>query len=164
MAALEALAFELDKRGVEGRVFVVGGAAMVLAFDARKATRDVDAIFEPKTQVHEASRKVAESLDLPDDWLNDAVKPYTPGTDPMALPIFEKPGLVVTAASARYMLAMKLRAARVELDASDIGFLADLLGLHRADEVLQVGIDRYGEQNLPVRARYLVSELFPEDE
>jgi len=135
---------------------------MVLAFDARQATRDVDGIFEPKSEVHKAARKVAAALALPDDWLNDAVKAYVPGTDPSAIPVFEKPGLKVTAASARFMLAMKLRAARVEQDASDIEFLASLLGLRSAEEVLEVGIERYGDANLPVRARYLVDDLFME--
>lgn len=162
LAALDELAEVLHAQAVEGRVFVVGGAAMVLAFDARKATRDIDAIFEPKTKVHKAAQEVAARLGLPADWLNDAVKGYLPGTDPNAIPIFEKPGLKVTAASARYMLAMKLRAARVEQDAIDIEFLAKLLGLRTAEEVLKTGIERYGEANLPVRARYLVGQLFPE--
>lgn len=160
LAAFEALAEELHEEGVEGRIFVVGGAAMALAFDARRSTRDVDAIFQPESEVYRAARQVAGRLGLPDDWLNDAVKGYVPGVDPSAIPIFEKPGLAVAAAPARFMLAMKLRAARVELDATDIEFLANLLGLRRADEVLQVAIDRYGEENLPPRAGYLVSELF----
>lgn len=137
---------------------------MALAFDARRSTRDVDAVFHPKREVFRAARKVASHLGLPDDWLNDAVKGYVPGTDPSAVPVFQKPGLAVSAASARFMLAMKLRAARVEQDASDIEFLANLLGLRSAEEILEVGLERYGEANLPVRARYLVSELFSEVE
>lgn len=133
---------------------------MALAFDARRSTRDVDAVFHPKTEVYEAARRVASGLGLPEDWLNDAVKGYVPGVDPSAIPVFEKPGLAVSAASARFMLAMKLRAARVELDASDIEFLANLLGLSSAKEVLEVGIERFGEEGMPVRARFLVDELF----
>jgi hypothetical protein len=33
----------LHRRGVVGDIYVVGGAAMALAFDARWATRDIDA-------------------------------------------------------------------------------------------------------------------------
>jgi len=163
IAAFDALADYLHLEGVEGRVFVVGGAAMALAFDARRSTSDVDAVFHPKTEVYEAARRVAFDLGLPEDWLNDAVKGYVPGVDPSAIPVFHKPGLAVSAASAPFMLAMKLRAARVELDASDIEFLANLLGLNSAEEVLQIGIDRFGEAGLPVRARYLVQELFGGD-
>ena len=162
MAALEALAVDLESHGVEGRLFIVGGAALTLAYNARRSTRDIDAVFEPKTAVYEAAHRVADALDLPDDWLNDAVKGFTPGTDPDAVPVFERPGLAVSAASARYLLAMKLRAARVEQDTEDIQYLADLIGLRTADEVLDVARQRYREEDLPPRARYLVEELFGE--
>jgi Nucleotidyltransferase of unknown function (DUF6036) len=160
LGALEELASVLDSRGITGRMFVVGGAALALAFDARRTTRDIDAVFEPKSEVCSAAREVADHLNLPDDWLNDAVKGFIPGTDPDALPIFDRPGLSVAAASARFLLAMKLRAARVEQDVEDIRFLANLLGLKSADEVFDVATARYSAQDLPPRAKFLVQELF----
>ena len=33
-------------------MFLVGGAAMVLAYNRNRSTRDLDAVFEPKTAVH----------------------------------------------------------------------------------------------------------------
>lgn len=162
LQALEELASVLDSRGIAGRMFVVGGAAMALAFNARRATRDIDAVFEPKAGVYNAAHEVAERLSLPDDWLNDAVKAFIPGTDPDALPVFDRPGLSVSAASAPFLLAMKLRAARVELDAEDIRFLATLLGLRTPDEVLAVATRRYNPHDLPGRAKFLVEELFGE--
>jgi hypothetical protein len=51
-------------------VHVFGGAAMVLAFNAREATRDVDALFEPDSQVIAAAHEVAKELRLPKSWLN----------------------------------------------------------------------------------------------
>ena len=144
-------------------MFVVGGAALALAFNARRTTRDIDAVFEPKSEVYSAALKVADRLGLPDDWLNDAVKGFVPGTDPDALPIFDRPGLSVSAASARFLLAMKLRAARVELDADDIGFLASLLGLKTPSEVLAVATQRFDARELPPRARFLVEQMFGRD-
>ena len=38
----------LQRRGVVGDVCVIGGAAIALAYDARRATRDIDAVFLPR--------------------------------------------------------------------------------------------------------------------
>ena len=35
-----------------GELYVVGGAAIALAFDERRSTKDVDAVFEPKVAVY----------------------------------------------------------------------------------------------------------------
>lgn len=160
LRALEELASVLAARGIEGRLFLVGGAAMALAYDSRRMTRDVDAIFEPKSEVYDAADEVAQRLDLPADWLNDAVKGFVPGTDPDAVPIFTRPGLTVSSASARFLLAMKLRASRPEQDVADIRFLVALLGLRTSDEILRVATDRYSAEELPPRSRFLVEEIF----
>jgi hypothetical protein len=66
----------------------------------------------------------------------------------------------VSAASAPFLLAMKLRAARVEQDVDDIRFLAGLLGLRTAEQVLDVARRRYGDEEIPPRARFVAEELF----
>ena len=48
-----------------------GGAAMALAYDAARVTRDVDAVFKPHGIVLEEARKVADDLGLPYWWLNE---------------------------------------------------------------------------------------------
>lgn len=50
---------ELQAHGVRAELYVVGGAAMALAYDARRVTRDVDAVFRPQTEVYEAAARVA---------------------------------------------------------------------------------------------------------
>jgi hypothetical protein len=45
--AFTALGERLARRGVVADVFIVGGAAMALAYDASRVTRDVDARFLP---------------------------------------------------------------------------------------------------------------------
>jgi hypothetical protein len=55
----------LVKRGVVADIFVVGGAAMALAYDATRVTRDVDALFVPHGVVLEEARIVADNLGLP---------------------------------------------------------------------------------------------------
>jgi hypothetical protein len=69
--AFTALGERLVRRGVVADVFVVGGAAMALAYDATRVTRDVDAVFKPHGIVLEGARKVADDLGLPSWWLNE---------------------------------------------------------------------------------------------
>ncbi len=57
---LTELGDEMQGRGQRAEMFIVGGAAMALAFDSRRATRDIDAVFVPKAAVYEAARAVAE--------------------------------------------------------------------------------------------------------
>jgi hypothetical protein len=73
LEALRLLDQELGAVGIRGEVFVVGGAAQALAYDARRATVDVDAIFVPAAEVRKAAARVAERLHIEEDWLNDGV-------------------------------------------------------------------------------------------
>jgi len=157
--ALTALAGELERRGVVAEMYVVGGAAIALAFDERRATRDVDAVFEPKDVVYEAAAIVAERLDLPGGWLNDAVKGFLEGDDPAAAPVLDLPGLRCLVASPETLLALKVLAHRVGEDEDDLRLLAGKLGLETADEVLAIAERTYGDR-LDVAARFFVEEIF----
>lgn len=106
------LSEELARRGARAEIFLVGGAAMALAYDARRSTRDIDAVFQPKDEVYAAAAAVAMRHDLPDDWLNDGVEGFLPGDDPQARQVYESDALRVDVASPRYLLAMKLLASR----------------------------------------------------
>ena len=75
---LRALGALLHEEGIVGEMYVVGGAAIALAFDERRSTRDVDAVFEPKRAIYAAAARVAAERDLPSGWLNDAVKGWNP--------------------------------------------------------------------------------------
>jgi hypothetical protein len=55
--AFTALGERLARRGVVADVFVVGGAAMALAYDAQRVTRDVDARFVPHGIVLDEARQ-----------------------------------------------------------------------------------------------------------
>jgi hypothetical protein len=85
--ALRALGEELTSQDIRGQVFIVGGAAMALAYSTRRVTKDVDAVFEPKGAIYAAAEKVAEERGLPEDWLNDAAKGFMPGSDAEARPV-----------------------------------------------------------------------------
>ena len=117
---LDELASELEAEGVHGDLFLVGGAAMALAYSTRRATRDLDAIFEPKQVIYRAAQRVGDRRGLSADWLN-GVKGFLPGPDPGATVLFDRPGLAVRIASPRYLFAMKVLAARERSGASCCG-------------------------------------------
>lgn len=67
--AFRRLGDRLARRGVVADLYVFGGAAMALAYDARRATRDIDAVFQPHGIVLEEAGAVAKDLGLPRWWL-----------------------------------------------------------------------------------------------
>ncbi len=123
-------------------MFIVGGAAMTVAYAARPATRDVDAIWEPSTEIRAAARVAARHDDVPDDWLNDGVKGFLPGRDMDQRVVYEGDCLTVSAASPEYLLATKLLASRVSRDEDDILTLYDVTGFTTVDQALDL-LERY---------------------
>ncbi|MBI2924739.1 MAG: hypothetical protein HYY24_03435 [Verrucomicrobia bacterium] len=167
LRALERLADLLRERGLLGEICLLGGAVMVLAFKARVATRDVDAIFHPAQVIRELAAVVESEMDLPEHWLNDGAKGFVSARHQAQagdLPQFEN--LRLTAPTAEYMLAMKCIAARVAEgsdepgDLPDIEFLVRRLGLKSPDEVLAVVAQFYPDSRVPARTRFVVEDIF----
>lgn len=162
--ALTALGDDLKSQQIRGQVFVVGGAAMALAYSTRRVTTGIDAVFEPKALVYRAAARVAEALDLPEDWLNDGVKAIVPGNDPDQVPVPEIEGIEVAVASPRFLLAMKLMAMRFGEDEEDIEVLLDLAGIRRTDEALELLARVYPTRKPPLKTRLFLDELLGPDE
>jgi hypothetical protein len=158
--ALRLLGDRLARRGVVADVYVFGGAAMALAYDARRATRDIDAVFQPHGVVLEEARAVADELRLPHWWLNEQASVYVaPGGDAAAPRVFDHPGLRVSAASPQHLLAMKVLAAR-RRDAEDIAFLVKHLSLSSVEEVLSLCAEIFRDEEVPARARLVLADVF----
>lgn len=130
---------------------------MALAYDARRATVDVDAAFLPADEVRKAARRVADELGLEPD----GAKGFMPGNDPDQIAVFESDNLSVAAASPRYLLAMKLLAARVDRDQDDIRALYQLCGFTTAEEGLHLLEATYPSHVIAPRAQFLLQEMFP---
>ena len=166
---LEELSIELGKRGISGEVCLFGGTVMVLAFTARLATKDVDAIFQPTQAIREIAREIAREHGMPGDWLNDGVKGFVSNrheTTTGNLPQF--PHLRLTMPVPEYLLAMKCMASRIggteheSSDVADIIFLIRHLGIKSAREVLDLVGEYYPPNRIPVKAQFLVEGLFEE--
>lgn len=156
---LHDLAQRLESAGLRGELFLVGGAAMALAYSTRRSTADLDAIFEPKTAIYDIAATMAHERSLPATWLNDAVRSFLPGADPNARALLDLPGLSVTIASPRYLLAMKLLASRIERDEDDIRLLLTICGITTVDEALDLVADLYGTRPIEPKVQYLLTEI-----
>lgn len=169
LRALARIAELLRERNVQGEICLLGGTAMVLAFKARPSTKDVDAIFEPTSEIREAARIVAAEQDLPDEWLNDAAKGFVSSRHEAAsgdLPQFE--GLRITAPTPEYMLAMKCMASRIGYagdepsNVGDIRHLIHHLDLKTSEQALGTVARFYPSDRVPARTAFLLEDLFSE--
>lgn len=156
---LRALNDELCAMDVKGEVCLYGGAAMCLVYDARPATKDVDAVFKPAATIREAAKKVARTFHLKDDWLNDAVKGFLV---PHEQKVFTNlPCLKVYVPEADYLLAMKAMAARLEAtDKSDVEVLIRKLNLKKAEEVFDILEKYYPRNRIQPKTQFFIEELF----
>jgi hypothetical protein len=133
---------------------------MALAYDATRATRDVDSLFVPHGIVLEEARNVAEDLGLPPWWLNEQASVYISGKDdPGKRRVFDHPGLRVTAASPKHIFAMKAIAARTR-DIDDIRLLAGIIGVDSVEAALQICRDFFPDEAVSPRAVAVLEELF----
>ena len=78
---------------------------------------------------------------------------------PDAQRFYSSDSLIVDVASPRYLLAMKLFAARAEIDADDIILLYRQLGFTTVDEGLDVVEQAYPGRPIPAKVRFLLTEI-----
>lgn len=156
---LDELSTELASQGERAQLFVVGGAAMALAYDESRTTRDVDALFEPKGQVRELAARLGGRHGLDEDWLNDAAKGFMPGADGAPRTVYESESLLVQVPSPEYMLAMKLHASRGERDLEDAAKLANISGITTPREGVELLGRMYPVSMLLPRHRYVVDDV-----
>lgn len=158
--AFVALGDRLFRRGVVADLFIVGGAAMALAYDANRVTRDVDATFIPHGVVLEEARNVAEAMGLPPWWLNEQASAYvSTQNDAGKREVFDHPGIRVMAASPEHVFAMKAFAARGR-DEDDLRALASIIGITTLEAALDVCAQFFPDEELPPRSRAMLEDLF----
>jgi hypothetical protein len=141
--------------GTKLQIAVYGGSALMLASNFRFATEDVDVSeLERPLPGWLASvvQEIARKNHWQDDWFNDGVAFHLSSLADRAADHLEfgtfprdssSPGLVVSVPSAEYLLALKLKAARI-LDPlrGEAERLMQVLGISSTDEALTL-LGRY---------------------
>ena len=148
---------------------IYGGAAMVLAFDARAATRDVDAVVKGKADfLRQAVAEIALAEGWPPDWLNDGVKGFLSAEEKMVvMREFQgspSGGLRVTMPVPEYLFAMKCMAMRSASDGSsgdiaDVEMLAGLIGITDAGAALDIVASFYPAGLILPKVRFGIEEI-----
>jgi hypothetical protein len=137
-------------------IAVFGGSALMLASNFRFSTEDVDIaeIGRPWPDwLSEVVARIAARNGWLEHWLNDAVSSFLsphaqPGRDLVIWGTFprkaDKTGLTVFVPSARYLLALKLKALRVAKyekgtkDLADVASLLRVLDIKQADAAIAI--------------------------
>ena len=157
----ELLNDELRQTAISGELYLVGGAVMCLAYNARPSTADVDALFRPVAAVRKAAARAAVRAQMPEDWLNDGVKGYLSREADFA-PFLELDHLKVLVARPEYLLAMKCLAMRIGAefhDEEDVRFLLRLLDVRTYDQALTIIQKYYPIDCFPQKTLYALEEL-----
>ena len=143
---LTELGRRLSARGVAGRLYIVGGAAMALEFDTRRTTRDIDAVLHPPTTVADEAASMATDLGLPPGWLSAAAQVLTalPDQDPVSLDV---EGLQVALSSPANLLAMKMAAGRPQ-DITDLVVLFRHLKIRSPQQAVDIAERMYGAESV----------------
>lgn len=149
-------------KGLHIQLTLVGGAVMVLRFDARSSTRDVDAVIllpREARLVRDLAKQVADEHDWPEDWLNDGAKGYLVGISDGPV-VFQSPGIEARAPSMEQLLAMKLSAWRDDIDISDARRLLEEIGRERNRDEVWESLEPFLVKGDELTAQYAFWDLW----
>ena len=162
VAALTRLGELAAAEGFAVELLVFGGGVMVLEFDARPSTRDIDAVILSPTDATVTRRlaaAVAVERGWPADWLNDAVKGFVVGPA-TATVLFEAVGIRAGRPAYEQLLAMKLCAWRDDVDVADARrILREMAGERNA---VWLRVEPHLQPGREMVARYAFEDLWEE--
>jgi hypothetical protein len=151
---------EIEKRGVRGTVFLVGGAALSLYYFDRDSTRDIDAGFPVDPVISEVILEIALREKLPVNWINNEAAMYF-GFPPSRYWITKRiiGEVTLKVASPELMLAMKIKASRGRRDNEDVIELLRILALSSIEEVLTIYENVYAQEELNSETMELITQF-----
>lgn len=142
------------------QLVAVGGAVMMLAYNIRPMTHDVDVLIitpPEASDVRQLAKQVADEFSWPADWLNDGAKGYLTGLSNGPV-IFSAPGIVIRRPSVVQLLAMKLSAWRDDVDIADASFL--LQELNEPKDQIWESVIPYLTPGDELKAKYAFLDLW----
>ena len=168
--------------GTKLQIAVYGGSALMLASNFRFATEDVDIaeIGQPwPAWLSDVVERIARENDWSATWLNDAVGFHLSalareerdltgfGTFPR---LADDVGLAVLVPTARYMLALKLKALRVsdfdrgQQDMADVAHLLKVLRVTNVEEAIEILAEFFPNSAAHAdKQRFVLKRLFSGD-
>ena len=137
---LEEFCLRASREGFAGIISLVGGAAILLAYDSACAqTIDIDALYPHNKTLEKIILEISKEREIQPDWFNGAVEEFVPyGVEEAWVHYKEIYGVTVRVASAELLLAMKLSAGRPLKDFRDLTILIRLLEISSVDECLRI--------------------------
>lgn len=162
---LRELVRRLREGGQPSRIQIVGGAAIALTLNEhRSATADIDGPVTPPDVVLAVAASIASERNWRSDWLNDAAAQFVPagyGRPAGWVTIHDSDGVVVQAADAETLLAMKVFAAqkRGRRELEDLEVLIPAVGLTSLDEVEALYASFYPGDELTERTARIVQAV-----
>jgi len=162
VTALERLGQLAAADGYTLRLVIIGGAAMVLGYDARQSTQDIDALFLPPPDagvVRAWATIIARENGWPDNWLNDAAKVYLTGLSDGPV-LLRAPGIEVHQPAIEQLLAMKLCAWRDDVDIADAKRLLTALEPMRDRAQVWQRVVPYLVPGRELKAQYAFEDLW----
>ena len=156
---------KLEEKDIHGEILMAGGASLSLVYDARDATKDIDALFEPASSIRQIAKELAQENDLEEDWLNDAVKGFIDTRKQKTDIYLQLSNLTVKTIDARGLLAMKLVSARGNSnDLIDAVSLMKHLKIKDIEELYDITEQRIPKNQLTPKATFFIQVAFSEYE
>ena len=150
-------------------IILVGGAAILMSYNFRDMTTDVDAVILASSAMKDAIRQVSDMYSLPIDWLNGDFKNTSSYTEKLReVSVYYKTlssVLEIRLVKAEYLIAMKLKSGRrYKFDQSDI---AGILMEHKNNQTpislnaIQNAVYKlYGNTELSIDSINLLNDIF----
>ena len=166
LESLSLIAERLKSSGKTADIGIYGGSAVILLWEFRKSTMDIDIMIRNGAEdIKNIAKDIAAQKGYPDNWLNDQVKTFSSENykERLFLEIPQsEPSLRIFVPTTKYLLAMKCLAMRHETDIEDVKNLIKLLRIDREEDVIKI-IDKYYPENvIHDRTLFGIKNIFEE--